>query len=107
MVTCCAILVILLLVSRKSFEHLVEVLYVFKTKQRFSNCHNQKGIRKGETRPSQGQRAELMALRISKEDPFLSPGSALREQGKVLATKRMKGMGDGKARLTIRAIRCS
>ena len=89
------------------FEHLVEVVYVFKTKQRFSTCNNQKGIRKGETGPGQGQRADLMALRISKEDSFLSPRPALREQGKGLATKRMERMRDGKERLTIRAIRCS
>ncbi|GHO63427.1 hypothetical protein KSC_023190 [Ktedonobacter sp. SOSP1-52] len=48
-----------------------------------------------------------MGLRISKEDALLSPGSALREQGKAMATEGMEGMGNGKAMFTIRVIRCS
>jgi hypothetical protein len=99
--------VILLLVSRESFEHLVEGSYVFKTKHRFPCGNNQKGIGGGETGPGQRERADLMGLRIGKEDPLLSPGSTLRKQGKTVATEGMKGMGNGKALLPIQVIRCS
>jgi hypothetical protein len=63
--------------SRERFEHLVEGFYIFKTKHRFPCGNHQKGIRRGETRPSQRQRTDLMGLRISKENTFLSPGPAL------------------------------
>ncbi|GHO81918.1 hypothetical protein KSD_96890 [Ktedonobacter sp. SOSP1-85] len=105
--TCCLILLILLLVSRENVEHLVERSYVFKTKHRFSSCNNQKGIRRSERCPGQGQRADLMSLQISKEDALLSPGPALREQGKTVAAERMERMDNGKAMLTIRVIGCS
>jgi hypothetical protein len=106
-VTCCIILVILLLVNRGSFEYLVEGSYVFKTKHGSPNSNDQKGIRRGETCPGQGQRAYLMGLRIGKEDTLFSPGLTLREQGKAVAVEGMEGMGNGKAMLTIRVIRCS
>ena len=48
-----------------------------------------------------------MCLRIKKEDTLLSSGKALCQQGEGLATQGMKGMGNGKAMLTIRVIRCS
>ena len=89
---------ILLLVS---LEYLVEESYVFKTKHGSPCGNNQKGIRKGEAGPSQGERTDLMCLRISKEDALFSPGPALREQGKALATKGMKRMRNGKEVLSI------
>ena len=55
----------------------------------------------------QGQRAHLVGLLIGKEHPLFAPGKALGQQGKGVATEWMKGMGDGKAMLTIRVIRCS
>lgn len=48
-----------------------------------------------------------MCLWIEKEDTLLSPGKALRQQGKGLTTEGMKGMGNGEAMLTIYVIRCS
>ena len=48
-----------------------------------------------------------MGLRIGKEDSLFSPGNVLGQQGKDVATQGMEGMGDGKALLTIRVIRCS
>ena len=46
-----------------------------------------------------------MGLLIGKEDALFSPGKALGQQGKGLATQGMKGVSDGKALLTIRVIR--
>jgi len=93
--------VALLTVSLLLPEELCELLQVFPT------SNNQKRIRQGEIRPSQGQRAHLVCLLIGKEHPLFAPGKALGQQGKGVATKRVKGMGDGKALLTIRVIRCS
>ena len=49
----------------------------------------------------------LVGLLIGKEHPLFAPGKALGQQGKGVATEWMKGMGDGKAMLSIRVIRCS
>ncbi|GHO57643.1 hypothetical protein KSB_61180 [Ktedonobacter robiniae] len=105
--TCCIILLILLLVCRENVEQLVERSYVFKTKYHFSSGNNQKRIRRSKRCPGQGQRADLMGLRISKEDTLLSPGAVLREQGEAVPAERMEGMSNGKAMFTIRVIRCS
>jgi len=75
--------------------------YVFKTKHGSPCSNNQKGIRKGKTGPGQGQRADLLGLRIGKEDALFSPGPALREQGKALATEGMERMRNGKGVLSI------
>lgn len=61
----------------------------------------------GETRPSQGQRADLLRLRVGKEDPLFCPGEALSQQGKDAAAEGMKRMRVGKGMLSIRGIRCS
>ena len=105
--TCCVILVILLLVSPQSFEHLVKGSDVFKTKHRFPCGNNQKGIRKGEAGPGQRERADLLRLRIGKEDPLFSPGPALREQWKAVAAEGMERVGNGKGVLSICATGCS
>ena len=68
---------------------------------------DQKRIRMSEIRPSQWQGADLVCLRVGKKDTLFSPSKALRQQGEALATKRVKRMGDAKALLTIRVIRCS
>lgn len=98
---------ILPLLSLERSEHLNQVLYVFKTKHRFASSTYQERIGEGKAGPGQGKGAYLVGLRISKEDSLLSPSKALCQQGKGLATQGMKGMGDGKAVLTIRVIRCS
>ena len=81
---------------RERFEHLIEMFYVFKTKHCSPCCNHQKGIRKGETGPGQRQRANLMGLRICKEDALFPPGPALREQGKALAAEGMERMSNDK-----------
>ncbi len=48
-----------------------------------------------------------MALRVRKENPLLSPGSALREQEKAVAAEGMKGMDNGKGLSPIHATGCS
>ena len=48
-----------------------------------------------------------MGLLIRKENTLLAPGKALGQQGKGVAVQWMKGVGDGKAWLTIRVTRCS
>ena len=105
--TCCIILVTLLLVSRGSFQYLVEGFSIFKTKDGSPCGNDQKGIRKGEAGPGQRQRVDLMGLRISKEDPLFSPGPALREQGKTVASEGMERMGNGEGGLPICVTRCS
>jgi len=69
--------------------------------------NNHKRIRQSEIAPGQGQGAHLLSLRIKKEHTLFSPGKALGEQRKGVSTKRMKGMRNGEALLTIHVIRCS
>lgn len=72
-----------------------------------SAATNRKGIGQGKIGPCQGEGADFVRLWIGEEDTFFSPGITLRQSRKRLARERMKGMGDGKARLSIPVIRCS
>ena len=84
-----------------------ERLQIREPQDSASSGEHDKGIGWGQIGPSGGKRADLAGGRILKKHPRLPPGTALHEEGKLLAGKGMEHMGDGEGQCPIQVMGCS
>jgi hypothetical protein len=88
-------------------QHTDERLQIREPQDSVSGGEHDKRIGWSEIRPSRGKRADLPSSRVLKEHSWLSPGTPLSEEGKLLAGQGMKRMGDGEAQFPIWVMECN